>query len=394
MKIEENLSLLREEKDNFIKKENYDEALAIRDKEKKLIRKLKEVLKTEKKTETAIVDEKDVAAIVSIMTGVPVEELEEGEAKKLLNLEKEMKKKVIGQDQAIEAVASVLRRSRVGLRDSRRPIGSFIFLGSSGVGKTLVAKTLAEVMFADADSLIRLDMSEFSERHTVSRLVGAPPGYVGFEDGGELTEKLKHRPYTIILLDEIEKAHPEVFNILLQVLEEGHLMDGKGRSVNFRNSVIIMTSNVGSHLIKKEGKLGFGSISLTQESFNDQAYKEVADKLTEELKREFKVEFLNRVDSILVFRPLTKEVIKKISKLLIKELKDRLKNLKIKLDVKDEVYTFLVKKGFSQEYGARELRRLITENIENPLSQGILSKKFTENSTIKVRVKDDSLELN
>jgi ATP-dependent Clp protease ATP-binding subunit ClpC len=220
----------------------------------------------------------------------------------------------------------------VGLRDPKRPIGSFIFLGTSGVGKTLVAKTLAEALFENEEALIRLDMSEFSERHTVSRLVGAPPGYVGYEEGGELTEKLRHRPYSVILLDEIEKAHPEVFNILLQVLEDGHLMDGKGRVVNFRNSVLVMTSNVGSHLIRKEGDMGFSNESESRKS-EDRKHKEISSKLTDELKRNFKVEFLNRVDSISVFKPLNKATVRQIAKLQASEVKERLKALKIKIDV-------------------------------------------------------------
>ncbi len=386
LKLEDSLNNLREEKEELIKDEGYEEAKKLRLKEKVLQKKLAEVLKKDKsEVELKVVEEKDVASTVALMTGVPVEELAQDEASRLLNLESELGKKVIGQDEAIRQISSVLRRSRVGLTDPRRPLGSFIFLGTSGVGKTLVAKTLAEVLFNDPESLVRLDMSEFSERHTVARLVGAPPGYVGFEEGGELTEKLKHRPYSIILLDEIEKAHPEVFNILLQVLDDGHLTDGKGRVINFRNTIIIMTSNVGSHLIKKEGKLGFAELHPSGLE-DDRHYKEVSEKLTDELKKNFKVEFLNRVDSTLVFRPLVKGDVIKIAKLLIGEVKERLKVVGIRLDVKPAVLTWLAEKGFSPEFGARELRRLIAQHIENPMSEKILAGELKKGGSLSIGV--------
>lgn len=393
LKIEDNLTEIRQEKEKLIKNEIYDEALKLRIKEKNLSKKLSEVLKKDKNSSEALVDEKDIAGIVSTMTGIPVEELTEGEAEKLLNLDKELKKKIIGQDQVIEQITSILRRSRVGLVDPKRPLGSFIFLGTSGVGKTLVAKTLAEVLFKDSESLIRLDMSEFSEKHTVARLVGAPPGYVGFEEGGELAEKLKHHPYSIILLDEIEKAHPEVFNILLQVLEDGQLTDGRGRVINFRNSLLIMTSNVGSSLIKKEGKIGFDDLALNQVE-SDTHFNELATKLTEELKKNFKVEFLNRVDSTLVFRPLSQKDVKQIAKLLIKEVRDRLKVMKIRLIVAPKVFSLLAEKSFSPEYGARELRRSISELIENPLSEKILRNEVKAGQVITLKVKDSEIEIN
>ncbi len=392
IKIEENLEDLRDEKEKLIKNEHYDEAVSLRKKEENLVKKLKEILNDDSLTEEKIVDEKDVARIVSVMTGVPVEELTSTEADKLLNLDTEIKKKVIGQDEVIKTVASIIRRSRVGLTDSRRPIASFIFLGSSGVGKTLLAKTLAEELFGDAESLIRLDMSEFSESHTVARLVGAPPGYVGFEEGGELTDKLKHHPYSIILLDEIEKAHNEVFNLLLQVLEDGQLTDGRGRVTNFRNSVLIMTSNVGSHLIKKEGKLGFTEVNVSSNE-DDTEYKDISQKLTEELKKRFKVEFLNRVDSTLVFRPLNKDVVEKIARLLIKDVKNRLKALKIKVEVSENVYHYLANKGFSSEYGARELRRLIQDQIENSLSEKILSGEIKSHQKVQIKATKNQLQI-
>ncbi|HSX57817.1 MAG TPA: ATP-dependent Clp protease ATP-binding subunit [Candidatus Saccharimonadales bacterium] len=393
IKIEESLEELREEKEKLIKNEHYEEAVDVREKEENLIKKLKEILQEDSLTDEKIVDEKDVAKIVSTMTGVPVEELTSSEADKLLNLEKDLEEKVVGQNEVIKTVASIVRRSRVGLTDSKRPIASFIFLGTSGVGKTLLAKSLAETLFGDSENLIRLDMSEFSESHTVARLVGAPPGYVGFEEGGELTDKLKHHPYSIILLDEIEKAHSEVFNILLQVLEDGQLTDGRGKVTNFRNSVLIMTSNVGSHLIKKEGKLGFTEINVSSNESEESDYANISQKLIEELKKRFKVEFLNRVDSTLVFRPLNKEVVEKIARILLKDVKTRLKALKIKVEVSENVYRYLATKGFSSEYGARELRRLIQDQIENPLSEKILSGEVKSRQKVKIKLTKGQIQI-
>ncbi|MDP2671041.1 MAG: ATP-dependent Clp protease ATP-binding subunit [bacterium] len=394
LKIEESLQNLRDDKEELVKVEEYEEAMELREREKRLSTKLNIIVsKDPEPKNSTFVTAEDVASVVSMITGVPVEELTSNEAERLLNLEKELGRKVVGQDEVLKDLASVLRRSRVGLRDPRRPIGSFIFLGTSGVGKTLVARTLAEVIFEDPESLIRLDMSEFSERHTVSRLVGAPPGYVGFEEGGELTDRLKRRPYSVILLDEVEKAHPEVFNILLQVLEDGQLMDGKGRVINFRNAIIIMTSNVGSHLIRREGDIGFVHINPSEKRAIDATHKDLSQKLTGELRKMFKVEFLNRVDSILVFKPLHKDSVKKIAKLLLDEVKIRLKDYRIKLDVQNKVYDFLVKKGFSTEFGARELRRLIQEEIEDPLSEGILSGTFSQGQKLSVKVDQDKIVL-
>ena len=390
--VEDKIKTLRDDKEDLVKEEQYESAIKLRGREKKLEEQLASILSKERTRETKVVGEKDIAEIVSVITGIPMEELTTDEAQKLLNLESELGKRVLGQGEVLKTVAGVLRRSRVGLRDPKRPIGSFIFLGTSGVGKTLVAKTLAQALFENEEALIRLDMSEFSERHTVSRLVGAPPGYVGYEEGGELTEKLRHRPYSVILLDEIEKAHPEVFNILLQVLEDGHLMDGKGRVVNFRNSVLVMTSNVGSHLIRKEGDIGFSNEGEGKKS-EDRKHKEISSKLTDELKRNFKVEFLNRVDSISVFRPLNKTTVRQIAKLQAAEVKDRLKALKIKIDVDRTVFAKLVDLGFSPEYGARELRRVIQEKIEDPLSEGIISGKFKKGQKVKVTTEEDKITI-
>ncbi len=394
VKIEEKIEKIRKEKDKLVKDEDWQQALEMKEKEDDYLNRLEEISTNHQSADSSVIEEKDIAEIVSMMTGVPVEDITASEAQRLLDLEKRLGKKVVGQDKVLNLVSSVLRRSRVGLRDPNRPIGSFIFLGTSGVGKTLVAETLSEYLFDDPDSLIRIDMSEFSERHTVARLIGAPPGYVGFEEGGQLTERLKHKPYSVVLFDEIEKAHPEVFNILLQVLDNGHLVDGRGRVISFRNTVIIMTSNVGSHLIRKEGSLGFGG-EKDSEKKHESRYQQISQKLTEELRKSFKVEFLNRVDSIVVFKPLTKKVAGKIAKLLIKDLSARLKEEQgMKLKIKEKVYSFIVEKGFSEEFGAREMHRVISENIEDSLSQAILSGKFQKGAQIQVRVEQDKITIN
>ena len=387
------LEQLSQEKERLLKEEEWNRAMSVRDQEQKYKKKLKSLVGEQVNTYSTAVDEADVTEIVSIMTGVPIEELTTSEAQKLLELEKQLAKKVIGQNHVLAQVAAVLRRNRVGLRDPNKPTGSFIFLGVSGVGKTLVAQSLADILFDDPENLIRLDMSEFSERHTVSRLVGAPPGYVGYEEGGEIAEKLRRKPYSVILLDEIEKAHPEVFNILLQVLDNGRLTDGKGRITNFRNSIIIMTSNVGSHLIRKEGDIGFAKASKEGRA-REAVFKDISQKLTGELHKSFKVEFLNRVDATIVFRPLSKETVRKIAKLLIKEAANRLREEhKMKLRVELAVYDLLVEKGFSEEFGAREMRRAVTQTIEDPLSEGILAEKFKKGQTIQVKVKNKEIVL-
>lgn len=393
-KISDRIARIQVEKEKLVKQEDWHQADTLRAREQTYDQQLKTITGKNYKGESKYIDEKDVAETVSMMTGIPLEELSTTEAEKLLNLEKHLGKKVIGQDHVLKQMAGVLRRNRVGLRHPDKPAGSFMFLGTSGVGKTLVSQTLAETLFGDARSLIRLDMSEFSEPHTVARLVGAPPGYVGFEEGGELTDKLRRKPYSVILLDEIEKAHPEVFNILLQVLDDGHLMDGKGRSVNFRNSLIIMTSNAGSQMIKKEGDLGFIQNKSEKEA-GQERYQSISQKLMEELRKTFKIEFLNRIDSVVVFRPLSRKNVRSIAKLLLKEVSGRLKEEHdMKLSVNDNVYDFLVEKGFSEEFGAREMRRLITETIEDQLSEGILANTFEKGQQIQVKVEQDKITIN
>lgn len=391
-KLDVKLKILRNQKDALIKGEYWEQALNIREKEKEYVQKLEKMTARQKNSNVTVVEEKDVAEVVSSITGVPVEELTKNEAQKLLNLEKKLSRKVIGQREVLNQISGVLRRNRVGLRDPNKPIGSFIFLGTSGVGKTLVAETLAQILFDDPDNLIRLDMSEFSEQHTVSRLVGAPPGYVGYEEGGELTERLRHRPYSVILLDEIEKAHSEVFNILLQVLDNGQLTDGRGRKVNFRNSLIIMTSNVGSHLIKREVEVGF--IVKGRRTSQQAYFKNISEKLMEELRHSFRVEFLNRVDSIIVFKPLSRSVAKKIAKLLIKEVSQRLKQEQnMDLNIDERIFDLVVERGFSNEFGARQMRRVVTQMIEDPLSEGILSGRFQKGQKILLKAERDKVVL-
>lgn len=392
--IEKQLATLREKKELLVRQEKYEEALKIRADEVGLETKLTEVITRAKNDDQRVVDEKDMAEVVSEMTGIPIREITQNEAEKLLELEKELGNYVIGQTEALKALAASLRRSRVGLTDPHRPQGSFIFLGTTGVGKTLVATTLAKVLFDDAEAVIRLDMSEFSERHTVSRLVGAPPGYIGFEEGGELTEKLRRRPYSVILLDEIEKAHPDIFNTLLQILEDGHLTDGRGREVNFKNAIIIMTSNVGTEYLKSIANLGFKSeIDLEEKGFTGMNYADVKAALLEELKKSFKPEFLNRVDSVVVFKPLTRDEVKSIAKLQVGQLSHRAKEQKITLKIDNEVWDFLVERGFSPEHGAREMRRVIQETIEEPLSEGILSGRWPKGSKVTLSVKDKQIIL-
>ena len=391
--VGDKLRQLQVEKDRLVREEDWGAAGSLRCEEKKYKKKLEHLVGRQEKEGSAKIEEKDVAEIVSTMTGIPVEELTASEAAKLLDLEKHLAKKVISQGHVLRQLGSVLRRNRVGLRDPRRPAGSFIFLGASGVGKTLVAEALAAVLFDDPEALVRLDMSEFSERHTVSRLVGAPPGYVGYEEGGELTDKLRRKPYSVVLLDEIEKAHPEIFNALLQVLDTGRLMEGKGRTVNFRNTIIIMTSNVGSHLIKKEGDLGFVQDKESSKS-REATYQNISSKLKDELRKSFKPEFLNRVDSTIVFRPLNKPTVRKIAKLLVKEAAGRLKTEhKMKLKVEPAVYDLLVEEGFSEEFGAREMRRTVTEMIEDPLSEGILADSFKKGQVVTAKVEKDRVVL-
>jgi ATP-dependent Clp protease ATP-binding subunit ClpC len=327
----------------------------------------------------------DIAIIVSKWTGIPLIRLEQKESEKFLKMEEGVRKRVIGQDEAIASISRAVRRSRAGIKDPKRPIGSFVFLGPTGVGKTLLAKAIAEYMFGDENAIIQLDMSEYMEKFNVSRLVGAPPGYVGYEEGGQLTERVRRRPYSVILLDEIEKAHPDVFNILLQVLEEGRLTDSYGRKVDFRNTIVVMTANIGASLVKKQGSLGF----VTQRDEMD--YETLKSRLMEEVKKTFKPEFLNRVDDIIVFKPLSRKDLEKIVEIEIREVEKRLAEQQIQLTLDKDAKDLLIDRGFDQIFGARPLKRTIQRFIEDPLAEEIIAGRFKEGTKIQVKRKGDGL---
>ena len=385
--IEADIERLAVEKDEAVKAADYERAAELRDKAEQL-RKKKEDIQKEWKNRAreydGTVDEDVVREVVSKMTGVPLQRLEKDEAARLLLLENELHKKVISQDEAVKAVAKAIRRSRAGLKDPKRPAGSFIFVGPTGVGKTLLAKALAEFMFGDEDALIHLDMSEYMEKHNVSRLVGAPPGYVGYEEGGQLTERIRRRPYSVVLLDEVEKAHPDVFNMLLQIMEEGRLTDSFGRHVDFRNTIMIMTSNIGADLIK--GGAGFGFQKRTEAT----DYDNIKGVLMKEIERFFRPEFINRVDDIIVFRPLNKADITSIIDYEMAKLAKRLAAQKITIELAPEAKDFLVDKGYNPEFGARPLRRALGNYVEDPLSEMLLAGEFSHGSIVKVTRKVDA----
>ena len=386
--LEQKISDATAEKDEAISSQNFEKAAEIRDEIKKLEEQIGEY-KSKKNEENAkflgTVTAEHIAEIVSNWSGVPVVQLTEEEGERLLKLEEVLHNRLIGQDEAVTAVSKAIRRGRVGLKDPKRPIGSFIFLGPTGVGKTELCKALAEAMFGSEDMMIRLDMSEYMEKHTVSRIIGSPPGYVGFDEGGQLTEKVRRKPYSVLLFDEIEKAHPDVFNILLQILEDGILTDSQGRKVDFKNTVIIMTSNIGARLIT-EKKSSFGFVS-DSENANDN----IKEKVLAELKNAFKPEFLNRVDDIIVFTKLDKDAIKQISKNMLENLKKRLANLEIHIEFTENIIDFLAEKGFDDIYGARPLRREIQRSVEDPLSEKILGGEFSKGSKIKCDFIDEKV---
>ena len=369
--LEEEILQFEQLKNQAIQHQNFDEAAKFRKKElakRAKLEKLIEKLETSPQTDyIASIGEGDIAEVVSQWTGIPLQQMEKKESERLINLESVLHKRVIGQSEAVSAVARSIRRARSGLKDPRRPIGSFLFLGPTGVGKTELAKTLAEAMFGEQDALVRIDMSEYMEKHSVSRLVGSPPGYVGFDEGGQLTEKIRQRPYAVILLDEIEKAHPDVFNILLQVLDDGHLTDSKGRKVDFRNTVIIMTSNLGAVALREEKSVGFGAKTVQQ---NHDAMEK---RIREELKNSFRPELLNRIDETIVFHKLQKEELRQIVGIMAKEITSRLQELNITVKITSAVLDVLAEEGFDPEYGARPIRRAIQKKIEDPLSEALLS---------------------
>jgi ATP-dependent Clp protease ATP-binding subunit ClpC len=325
-------------------------------------------------------------------TGIPVYRIAGEESERLLHMEEALHERIVGQEEAITTLAKAVRRARAGLKDPRRPIGTFIFLGPTGVGKTLVAKALAEFMFGSEDHLIKIDMSEFMERHAVARLVGAPPGYVGYEEGGQLTEAVRRKSYSVILLDEIEKAHPEAFNMLLQIMEDGSLTDAKGRKVDFRNTIIIMTSNVGAEAITREMTMGFG-FKEDAEKAQRREYDRMKEKVMAQLKQTFRPEFLNRIDATIVFHSLTPEQIRQIVELELKRVRKQLAEQEITLEVTPEAMDLLAERGYDHTYGARPLRRIIQNLIEDPLAEGLLNSRFHANSTIRVEVEDGLLKL-
>ena len=388
--LEEQIELLSIEKDEAVKGADYEKAAELRDKAEKL-RKEKDKTQQEWRKKTneidGVVDEEVVAEVVSKMTGVPLTRLEKEESERLLQLEAELHKTVVSQEDAVRSVARAIRKARSGLKDPKRPMGSFIFVGPSGVGKTLLAKALAEFMFGDPDSLVYLDMSEYMEKHNVSRLIGAPPGYVGYEEGGQLTERIRRRPYAVVLLDEVEKAHPDVFNMLLQIMEEGRLTDSFGRHVDFKNVVLIMTSNIGADLIKGGGQFGFGKREEVQD------YEKVKKTLLAECEKYFRPEFMNRLDEVIVFRALLKDDLYNIIEIELDKVRERLKVKGLKLDLDQAAKNFLIEKGFNPDFGARPLRRAIGSFIEDPLAEALLGGEYKSGETITVTHKKDSENL-
>ena len=385
---ETKIESLKKEKEAYIKSQDFEKAAALRDEERQARAKLEKLNRDWQKMKDKMLPQisaEDIARIVSQWTGIPLFRLEEKESEKLLKIEEELHQRIVGQDEPISAIAHAIRRSRAGIKDPRRPIGSFIFLGPTGVGKTLLARILAEFMFGDENALLQYDMSEYMEKFNVSRLIGAPPGYVGYEEGGQLTERVRRRPYAVILLDEIEKAHPDVFNLLLQVFEDGRLTDSFGRKVDFRNTIVIMTSNVGAELIRKSGSLGFKAQT------DEVSYEEMKGKLLEEVKKTFKPEFLNRIDDIIVFRPLVKEDLFSIVDLELGYISDRLKEQNITLDVSREAKQLLTEKGFDPVFGARPLKRTIQRYLEDPLSEEIISGRLKDKKVVKVGRKNEEL---
>ena len=391
------LEILRKDKEQAIVSQQYEYAAELRERELKLTEKVDKLRsdwqrQQEFDTEKKVVTEEHIAEVASMWTGIPITRLASDESTRLLQMEEALHKRIVGQDEAIVAISKAVRRARAGLKDPRRPIGSFIFLGPTGVGKTELVRALAEFMFGSEDSLVRLDMSEFMEKHTVARLVGAPPGYVGYDEGGQLTEAVRRKSYSAILLDEIEKAHPDVFNILLQIFDDGHLADAKGRRVDFRNTIIIMTSNIGSELIRKEGSIGF--ISRVDETKVAQiSYDKMKGKVLEEVKKTFRPEFLNRIDGVVVFHALTIEHIRKIVELMLTQVQGQLKEKAITLEVTDAAKDLLGEKGYDPAFGARPLRRIIERLVEDPLSEAILNGRFRSGETVLVDAQDREIVL-
>jgi len=386
------LKVVQRTKERAIEDRRYEDAAPLRDQELDLQEQLESLRASWDAEDGVVVGPEDAAEVVSMWTGIPLTQLHSDETERLLHMEKDLHQRIVGQDEAISMVAKAVRRARAGLKDPRRPIGSFIFLGPTGVGKTELSKALAEFMFGSEDALLQLDMSEFMERHTVARLVGAPPGYVGYDDAGQLTEAIRRRPFSIVVFDEVEKAHPEAFNMLLQIMEEGNLSDARGHKVDFRNTIIIMTSNIGAEMIRRETGLGF-AIVRDEEADAKRKYEDMRKNLLEELKRTFRPEFLNRVDSIIVFHALTQKDISQIVGLELNKVRLRLEEYDIDLEATEAAKTLLAEEGYSEEYGARPLRRVIQHRIEDALSDAILAGKFTAGDMVLVDIEEDEFVL-
>lgn len=385
--LELEIQALSDDLETLLEDGYIDEAAELLKKQRKLESKL-DKMKQNKNAKSVVVDAEDIADVVSVWTKIPVNKLTEQESKRLERLEEELHKRVVGQNEAVDAVAKAIKRSRVGLKDPKRPVGSFLFLGPTGVGKTELSKALAEAVFGSEDALIRVDMSEYMEKHSVSKLIGSPPGYVGFEEGGQLSEKVRSNPYSVILFDEIEKAHSDVFNILLQVLDDGHITDSQGRKVDFKNTIIIMTSNTGAQRIIDPKKLGFVTASNA-----DTEHEDMKKNVMDEVKQNFKPEFLNRIDDIIVFRALTEDDVRNISNLLLKELKQRVASqMEIQLKFGDAVKKLIFEKGYDKKYGARPLKRAIQTNIEDELAEAVLKGEIKRGDTVQVTVRNDKVK--
>ena len=394
-KLEEEISAMNKEKDEDIKVQDFEKAEGLRDKikvEKEKLQKEKEKWESKNTKSITTLTEEDIAEVVASWTGVPVKKLTQTENEKLRNLEQTLHQRVIGQNEAVDAVAKAIRRGRVGLKDPNRPIGSFLFLGPTGVGKTELSKALAESLFGNEDAMIRIDMSEYMEGHSVSKLIGSPPGYVGFDEGGQLTEKIRRKPYSVILFDEIEKAHPDVMNMLLQILDDGRLTDAQGRTVNFKNTVIIMTSNIGARLITDKTTLGFSAGDKSEESQKE--YETIKKDVMGELKKQFRPEFINRIDEIIVFHKLNNEDIKQIIDIMLNQVKKRMKAKDIELEIDDSVKEIIAKKGVDTNYGARPLKRAIQNILEDKIAEEILDGNIKPNKKAVIKAEDDKIVVN
>ena len=389
--LEEKINNIKKEKEESVRGQNFEKAAKLRDEQRKAQEELDSVRNSWNKSykHANVVDEETIAEVVGSWTGIPVSRMMEEETERLLKLEDILHERVIGQDQAIKSICTAIRRARAGLKDPNRPIGSFLFLGPTGVGKTELSKALAEAEFGDENQIVRIDMSEYMEKHSVSRLIGSPPGYVGYDEGGQLTEKVRRHPYSVVLFDEIEKAHPDVFNILLQILDDGRLTDSKGRTVDFKNTILIMTSNVGAKTIKKQKTLGFGTPDKDKKERDE--YDKMKENIMSELKKQFRPEFLNRIDDIIVFHSLNKEDISQIVKLMCKTLVKRLDEMTIKLEMDEDAIDLIAKSGFDLEYGARPLKRSIQKELENELSELILQGTIKSGDIVEATVKEGKM---